>query len=130
MIFLTSAPSIAATVSLAWDANDTSVDGYLLFMRPENGAYDYACPVWSGIDTACTIEELSSGTYYFVVRAYSGDAESGDSNEVQVTISDSAANGLNNDCDVDGLDLAGFIGGNSDLKLNTLIAAFGSVTCQ
>lgn len=130
IIIVTSAPSIAASVSLAWDENDPPVDGYLLFMRPEDGSYDYASPVWSGIDTTCTIDEVSNGTYYFVVRAYSGDGESGDSNEVRVTISDSDTYGTSDDCDVDGSDLVGFIEGDSDLKLTVLVAAFGSATCQ
>jgi hypothetical protein len=53
--------------------------------------------VWSGIETTCTIDQLSSGTYYFVVRAYPGSNESGDSNQIKVVINDSI------DSDNDGL---------------------------
>jgi hypothetical protein len=129
IIIYTSASSMAAEVSLAWDENDPPVDGYLLFIRAADYSYDYSSPVWSGVDTTCTIENLSNGTYYFIVRAYSGDAESQDSNEVQVTISDSTETGSTDDCDVDGLDIADFVNGDSELELSVLAAALGTVTC-
>lgn len=129
LFFFVSAPSIAAQISLAWDANDPPVDGYLLFMRPENSDYDYTTPVWSGVDTTCTIEDISNGAYYFVVRAYSDEAESSDSNEVEAVISD-LANTSGNDCDVDGLDLVAYITGDTELGLDALAADFGHVACQ
>ena len=130
LISITSAPSIPAEVSLSWDENDPPIDGYLLFMRTDNCAYDYTCPTWSGVDTTCTIDELSNGTYYFVVRAYSGDAESGDSNEVEAVICDLTANTSIDDCDVDGLDLVGFIDGDADVELDVFVANFGSLACE
>jgi hypothetical protein len=129
IISYTSVPSMSAEVSLAWDANDPPVDGYLLFIRAANYSYDYASPVWSGVDTTCTIENLSNGTYYFVVRAYSGDAESQDSNEVEVNVSEATENGSTDDCDIDGLDLADFINGSSEMELDALSATFGSMAC-
>lgn len=129
IISYTSAPSMSAEVSLAWDANDPPVDGYLLFIRAANYSYDYASPVWSGVDTTCTIENLSSGTYYFVARAYSGDAESQDSNEVEVTVSDTTETGLTDDCDIDGLDIADYINGSSEMEIDVLTATFGSMAC-
>ena len=57
IIFLLPAFSIAAQLSLAWDSNAPPVDGYLLFMRADNNAYDYLSPVWSGTETTCTIDD-------------------------------------------------------------------------
>jgi len=73
----------AAQVTLAWDANDPSPDGYCLYQRAGSSAYDYEQPAWSGSGTTCTISNLDEGSqYHFVVRAYVADSESGDSNEV------------------------------------------------
>jgi hypothetical protein len=130
LFFFLPLTSFAAQVSFAWDVNDPPVDGYLLFMRADDNAYDYLSPVWSGTETTCTIDELTDGTYYFVVHAYSGTAESSDSNEVKVIISDSIVGGTSNDCDVDGLDLADVINGDTNFDLESLTTAFGSVTCQ
>lgn len=73
----------AAQVTLAWDANDPAPDGYRLFQRTEGQSYDYAVPVWSGTTASAVVDNLTDSTnYYFVVRAYQGSDESGDSNEV------------------------------------------------
>jgi hypothetical protein len=78
----------AAQVTLAWDPNDPAPDGYRVFLHTEGEAYDYASPVWpqAGDDpllATCTIGNLIENTqYYFVVRAYTGNDMSGDSNEV------------------------------------------------
>ncbi len=82
-------PSIlpAAQVTLAWDPNSTSADGYNVYQRKDGEEYDYNSPVW-GTDggtnvTSCTIDGLAEDvTYYFVVRACSGPTESNNSNEV------------------------------------------------
>lgn len=78
----------AAQVTIAWDPNDPAPDGYRVFQRVEGQSYDYSSPVWpqAGDDptqTTCTIANLADDTsYYFVVRAYVGNDESGDSNEI------------------------------------------------
>ena len=73
----------AAQATLAWDANDPAPDGYRLFQRSEGQSYNYSTPVWSGATTSAAVDNLTDGTnYYFVVRAYQGSDESGDSNEV------------------------------------------------
>jgi hypothetical protein len=73
----------AAQVTLQWDANDPAPSGYRLYQRIAGQAYDYTAPKWSGTQTTCTVSDLSDGTtYYYVVRAYQGTDESGDSNEV------------------------------------------------
>lgn len=71
----------AAQVTLAWDPSDGAA-GYRLFNRTANASYDYAQPTWSGQATTCTVELSDATRYYFVVRAYQGDTESADSNEV------------------------------------------------
>ncbi len=82
-LLITTSSAWAAQVTLAWDANTPAPDGYRLYRRPQNQAYNYSQPVWSGGATTCTLTDLGNATqYYFVVRAYSGTIESGDSNEI------------------------------------------------
>ncbi|WP_319523619.1 PKD domain-containing protein [uncultured Desulfosarcina sp.] len=72
-----------AEVTLAWDPNDPTPEGYRIFQRIEGESYDYSEPCWTGSDTQGTVYNLASDTtYYFVVRAYDGDLESADSEEV------------------------------------------------
>lgn len=72
-----------AEVTLAWDPNDPTPEGYRIFQRTEGQAYDYSDPCWTGSDTQGTVYNLDwNTTYYFVVRAYEGDLESVDSEEV------------------------------------------------
>ena len=78
----------AQQVTLAWDGNTPAPEGYRVYQRMEGQSYNYASPVWpqAGDDpsaTSCTLNDLVDDTsYYFVVRAYVGADESGDSNEV------------------------------------------------
>jgi hypothetical protein len=81
--------ALAAQVTLAWDANEPTPDGYCVYQREVGQTYDYNHPVWPAdgganhAETTCVIEGLKAGTtYYFVVRAHVGTDESGDSNEV------------------------------------------------
>ena len=131
MFLFASTPSMAAEISLAWDANDPPVDGYLLFIRSEGSGYDYASPVWSGVDTTCTIDDIADGAYSFVVRAYLGEVESADSKEIEaVVVGDLVADGSSDDGDVDGLDLVNYITGLSELDMEALAADFGCLGCQ
>lgn len=88
LFFLLPSLTLAAEVALAWDANYPAPDGYRVYARAEGQDYDYASPVWPGkgddpTQTSCTLKGLADDTsYYFVVRAYVGSEESGDSNEV------------------------------------------------
>ena len=81
-------PSIvyAASVTLSWDPLVKPPEGYRVFVRQANQSYDYGRPSWNGNTTTCTIDNLDNGTtYYFVVRAYDGELESVNSNEVNTT---------------------------------------------
>jgi hypothetical protein len=72
-----------AEVTLAWDPNDPSPDGYRIYQRSEGKSYDYNQPCWTGPGTTGTVYNLEwDTTYYFVVRAYAGNQESADSEEV------------------------------------------------
>jgi len=91
-------------VTLNWDCNDPSPEGYRIYQRTEGNPYDYSQPVWTGAKSTTTVYNLDYDTpYYFVARAYAGADESADSNEVSFfapgasptayTISASAADG-------------------------------------
>lgn len=118
-------PAFATDLSVAWDESESSVDGYLLFSRSEDGAYDYSSPIWSGVETTAEVEDVEDGIHYFVVRAYLGTAESADSNEVEVIICDSSVFGGSDDLDVDGSDLANVANGDEAFSVECLAAYFG-----
>jgi len=83
LIFMSPGLIWAAEVTLAWDANIPAPEGYYLFLRMDGDTYDYSQPVWTGTQTTFTISDVPDNTTcYFVVRAYEGVEESGDSNEV------------------------------------------------
>jgi hypothetical protein len=73
----------AGNVTLAWDANNPTPDGYNLYQRAEGQPYDYTKPVNKEpiTGTSYTVTDLEPGHYFFVVRAFVGSEESGDSNE-------------------------------------------------
>jgi hypothetical protein len=69
-------------VTLSWDANQPTPDGYRLFQRKSGESFNYHNFTDVGLSTSRTVSGLSdSTTYHFVVRAYVGSVESGDSNE-------------------------------------------------
>jgi chitinase len=79
----------AAQVTLQWDGGTPNPDGYNLYQRISGGAYDYSNPVngTAIAGTTYTVSGLTEGTtYYFVVRAFVGSDESGDSNEVSCAV--------------------------------------------
>ncbi|WP_319525983.1 choice-of-anchor U domain-containing protein [uncultured Desulfosarcina sp.] len=81
--------ALGANVTLQWDANDPEPEGYRVFARESGASYNYDSPIWESdeaSETTCTLIGLTEGTnYYFVVRAYDGDLESADSEEVSYT---------------------------------------------
>ena len=123
--FFFSLPTYAADLSVAWDESESSVDGYLLFSRVEDSAYDYSSPLWSGVETTAEVEDVADGIHYFVVRAYLGTAESADSNEVEVIICDSTVFGGSDDSDVDGSDLANVANGDEAFSAECFASHFG-----
>jgi chitinase len=96
----------SANVTLRWDANVPAPEGYRVFAREGSQSYDYADPIWENNLTTCTLSGLTEGTtYHFVVRAFDGNLESADSEEVDFT--PSAVDNLDstisaNDTDIDG----------------------------
>ncbi|BBO77528.1 hypothetical protein DSCW_49450 [Desulfosarcina widdelii] len=88
--------ALGANVTLQWDANDPEPEGYRVFARESGASYNYANPIWesdAASETTCTLIGLTEGTtYYFVVRAYEGDLESADSEEVSYTPAAAAVN--------------------------------------
>lgn len=73
----------SSRVSLRWDHNQPAPEGYRIFARRSDQAYDYTRPDWEGTANSCTIDLLEDQTeYFFVVRAFDGYLESLDSEEV------------------------------------------------
>lgn len=73
----------AASVSLRWDPNDPTPEGYRVFARKSGQTYNYAMPDWENSSVTCTINDLENEVIYcFVVRAYEGSLQSADSEEV------------------------------------------------
>lgn len=84
IIILGLAPKVQAEcqVTLSWDPNSPTPDGYRLFQRESGSTYDYSDYSDVGEQTSYTVSGLTDDTtYHFVVRAYAGSGESGDSNE-------------------------------------------------
>ena len=79
----------AAQVTLQWDGGTPNPDGYNLYQRISGDTFDYSNPVNTSAITGTTyiISGLTEGaTYYFVVRAFVGADQSGDSNEVEYAV--------------------------------------------
>ena len=86
VIAITVTSGLGADVAVRWDANDPAPDGYRIYARQGSEPYDYSRFIWQDDVTTCTLTGLIEGvTYHFVVRAYVGDLESDDSDEVEYT---------------------------------------------
>lgn len=92
MIVLSVRAASAKDVTLQWDANDPAPEGYRLFVRTTSEGTDSNYTTSYSHDRSyqatssqvqLTVHNLVNGVEYaFVCRAYQGDIESGDSNEV------------------------------------------------
>ena len=86
ILTVTVTSAYSANVTLQWDANDPTPEGYRVFAREGSQSYNYDYPLWENNLTTCTLTGLTEGvTYHFVVRAFDGDLESADSEEVSYT---------------------------------------------
>ena len=83
LIIVMTAPAVTAdSVTVSWDPNVPSPQGYRVFARKSQQAYNYSQPDWEGAAATCTLDNLEGQTeYYFVIRAYDGGIESADSAE-------------------------------------------------
>lgn len=86
LIFAITAGATASEVTLEWNATDPAPDGYRVYLRVSGDAFDYSSPAWTGTGTQAKVAGLDPGTYFFVVRAYVGNQESANSNEVEYTV--------------------------------------------
>lgn len=86
IITVSAATGWGASVSLRWDPNDPTPEGYRLFAREDAQSYTYTKPIRTTGQTSQTLIGLTEGvTYCFVVRAFEGSLESLDSDEVCYT---------------------------------------------
>jgi hypothetical protein len=81
--------AVFADPKLAWDASSGDTTGYRVYYGLSHGSHPNSQSV--GNVTEYTLGSLpleEKSTYYFVVRAYNGAGESGDSNEVSWLVPD------------------------------------------
>ena len=94
------------SVSISWEAIDPTPEGYRIYHRMEGQSYDFDAPAWSGTETTAIISDLDYDiAHYFVIRAFEGELESEDSEEVSIflteTDSDSDDDGISNDDEIE-----------------------------
>ena len=79
----------AASINLAWDANTEPLAGYNIYRSTQSGVFtsgplNGSAPLNT---TSFSDSTVSSGTYYYVIKAVGTDGiESGSSNQVQATV--------------------------------------------
>ena len=119
----------ASDVTLAWDDKNPAVDGYLVFQRMEGQSYDYTQPAWptdghDHLQTSCTIADLTAGDkYFFVVRAYAGNNQSADSNEVSLVVPESSGSIVNINHPPEQPALINIADGENDVSMTPLLTA-------
>jgi len=86
VLILTYAVFGAETITLQWDENIPTPEGYRVFQRLLPDEFDYTNPVWTGTEITYTTPDLENGVYAWEVRAFKDGLESGSSNEVVYTI--------------------------------------------
>ena len=88
---------LGAQVSLEWDppSDTTHVEGYRIHYGTESGNYTEQLEVPGASSSSATIAGLELGRrYYFAATSYNGTQESGYSQEVEHTTTDSDGDGL------------------------------------
>ena len=70
----------AGDITVQWDPNTITPEGYRVFAAPAVGTFDYVTPAWKGPETTCVVTIPDYMAYKFVCRAYQGENESADSN--------------------------------------------------
>lgn len=86
IIFWTSI-SHADNVTLAWDASPDPITSYTIFYAEKSVLTNPSTPWPAGKLLQCTITGLIAGhTYYFAIKAYYYNNESGFSNELKYTM--------------------------------------------
>ena len=93
IIFTLAQLSWAATVVLEWDPNtEPDLLGYRLYQSAVSGQYtkgNYIAEIIPGTKVTYTVEDLSTGTYFWVLTAFDQDNNESDfSNEVSTEIAD------------------------------------------
>ena len=73
------------SIPLEWSYPYPAPDGFRIYQRTEGQEYIYEEPVWEGTELTATIPLQPATTYYWVVRAYVGNMESANSNEISFT---------------------------------------------
>ena len=88
ILFSSFAIANAAIATLKWDPVYPTPEGYRIYAREAGQAYNFNTFAWSGSTVSGTINNLDAKTdYFFVVRAYVGELESENSNEVHLVAS-------------------------------------------
>ena len=102
---LMSVSSFATDVSLAWDQSTSpNLIGNRVYWGTQPNVYPNSQAIPA--QTTYTVTGLNSGTYYFAVTARTSDAESGFSNEVSTTITQTYSRcDLNKDSSINILDV-------------------------
>lgn len=86
MVLVLVLASTTAAVTLEWEPNGPDPEGYRLFRRLDGLDYDYSKPLVQMSGTRYQDTTTQPGeTYFYVVRAYVGQNESSNSNEVSYT---------------------------------------------
>lgn len=87
LTFAITAVAQASEVALGWIGTDPAPEGYRIYQRAAGESFNYSFPAWTGTGTQAEISGLEpEATYFFVVRAFTGDQESANSNEHEYTV--------------------------------------------
>ena len=98
--FMGGAPAVTLDAPVATSPGDITNDGFTAYWSPVAGAETYTLHLQgNGVEqeyeyitsTRYTLTGLASGTYYYKVKAVSGESESAYSNVIEVVVTDESA---------------------------------------